>query len=332
NDQQELSIRVDLTIDELLAQRDALDEAIADQEQAIVELDDAIAAAKGRLSDLEGRRRNLSETITSLTETVADLTLHRFEVEEAMPAAIAVAHETRLLAKTPGLEVSLVTLDAYVRAAADVRRWHPDCAIRWQLIAGIASIESAHATFGGAWVASNGQVKGQLIIGPLLDGTLEDTAIIKDTDGGALDGNKKFDAAVGPFQFIPGTWKGYRLDATGDGFADPHNLYDAALSAAGYLCTTSRLADDGGIRRSVLSYNGSMKYVADVTGNAKRYILDLALPEPAYSPEALEVELGWNLQLSEPDEFAKLGLLGRVGPGPGSSVANTSSGLMDNDS
>ena len=46
----------------------------------------------------------------------------------------------------------------------------------------------------------------------------------------------EFDRAVGPMQFIPTTWQRFARDGDGNGAADPHNLYDAALSAAEYLC------------------------------------------------------------------------------------------------
>lgn len=41
--------------------------------------------------------------------------------------------------------------------------------------------------------------------------------------------------AMGPFQFMPGTWLGYGVDGNKDGKADPNDLVDAAFSAANYL-------------------------------------------------------------------------------------------------
>lgn len=44
-------------------------------------------------------------------------------------------------------------------------------------------------------------------------------------------------------QFIPSTWSnggpdgtGWGADGNGDGKKDPHNVFDAALAAGGYLC------------------------------------------------------------------------------------------------
>ena len=44
------------------------------------------------------------------------------------------------------------------------------------------------------------------------------------------------DRAVGPMQFLPASWARYGADGNGDGVRDPHQLDDAALAAAAYLC------------------------------------------------------------------------------------------------
>ena len=41
--------------------------------------------------------------------------------------------------------------------------------------------------------------------------------------------------ALGPMQFMPGTWPGYAQDANGDGSTDPQNIVDAAFASAKYL-------------------------------------------------------------------------------------------------
>src|SRR5687767_9098537 len=61
-------------------------------------------------------------------------------------------------------------------------------------------------------------------------------ASIVDTDGGVLDGDARWDRAVGPMRFIPSTWQLVGRDGNGDGIADPFSIDDAALSAAAYLC------------------------------------------------------------------------------------------------
>jgi hypothetical protein len=41
--------------------------------------------------------------------------------------------------------------------------------------------------------------------------------------------------ASGPFQFMPGTWDGYKVDGNNDGKTDINNMADAAYAAANYL-------------------------------------------------------------------------------------------------
>lgn len=41
--------------------------------------------------------------------------------------------------------------------------------------------------------------------------------------------------ASGPFQFMPGTWEGYKVDGNNDGKADINDMYDSAYAAANYL-------------------------------------------------------------------------------------------------
>ncbi len=316
NDHQELAVQVDVTVEELLGQQAALEADIAEQQDRARALRDSIDAKREERAQLVGQVVALGETIDALTAEIGALTRRRVEIEVELPTTMDELHQARLLARAPSVDFTLVTLDAYVRAAEGVQRHYPGCALRWELLAGIAQVESGHATFGGASVRPDGQVDRQ-ILGPLLDGTLPDTAIITDTEGGALDGNASFDAAVGPFQFLPGTWRLHGLDATGDGFADPHNLYDAGLSAAGYLCAVSSLGSDAAVRSSVLAYNHSLFYLADVTGRARSYIVALALPDAAYDPETVDAATGWTLQLGESDPYVALGQIGpRVKPVP----------------
>jgi membrane-bound lytic murein transglycosylase B len=73
-------------------------------------------------------------------------------------------------------------------------------------------------------------------------------------------------------QFIPSTWRIVARDGDLDGRADPHNLYDAALAAAEYLCRA-----DGGLEGALLSYNASGAYVREVLAHRRAYAA-LGLP------------------------------------------------------
>ncbi len=101
------------------------------------------------------------------------------------------------------------------------------------------------------------------ILGPALDGN--GFALIRDTDGGAYDGDGTYDRAVGPMQFIPSTWANWGADGNGDGRRDPHNIYDAALAAGRYLCAGTRdLTRRADLDRAILSYNRSDTYLRTV--------------------------------------------------------------------
>ncbi|WP_243874808.1 lytic transglycosylase domain-containing protein [Arthrobacter woluwensis] len=161
-------------------------------------------------------------------------------------------------------------LQSYAGAAVRSERSVPGCGIGWNTLAGIGYIESHHGTHGGHWVQPDGQVSGP-ILGPALDGN--GFAMIPDTDGGTLDGDTRWDRAVGPFQFIPSTWARYASRAAGDGAAaSPHNMDDAALTAARYLCAAGGdLGTPAGWTRAVFAYNHSQAYVDEVLAAANAY-------------------------------------------------------------
>lgn len=160
-------------------------------------------------------------------------------------------------------------LQAYAAAATVVNAGDAACGLGWNTVAAIGYIESGHGTYGGGVVLPDAG-SSRPIIGPALNG--KGYAAIPDTDGGRLDGDVQWDRAVGPMQFIPSTWLTAGRDGTGDGTADPHNLDDAALSAAAYLCADGRnLAEPGDWTAAVLSYNRSGAYVNNVRDQANSY-------------------------------------------------------------
>jgi membrane-bound lytic murein transglycosylase B len=160
-------------------------------------------------------------------------------------------------------------LRAYVAAAGMANAAAPACGIGWNTVAAVGFVESVHGALGGGRLTASGDVSGP-IIGPGLNG--EGFAAIADTDGGALDGDARWDRAVGPMQFIPSTWKLAGQDGNADGVADPHNIDDAALSAAGYLCGGGRdLTTAQGWTDAIWSYNQSEAYLEQVGVKAVEY-------------------------------------------------------------
>ena len=168
--------------------------------------------------------------------------------------------------------IPALTLRAYREAAAWAAGFDPDCRLPWPVLAGIGRIESNHGLFGGpATRFSAGGTVSPRITGPPLDGN--GVARIPDSDGGRWDGDATWDRAVGPMQFIPTTWRSLGRDGNGDRVADPNNLFDAAVSAAGYLCLSGDgdLGDPARLRQAIYSYNHSWPYVDAVLGWARLY-------------------------------------------------------------
>lgn len=160
-------------------------------------------------------------------------------------------------------------LTAYRRAADVLSRRDPSCNLHWSVIAGIGRIESGHA-YGGALLADGRTATP--ILGPRLDGSLAGTATIPDSTGGRFDGDPVWERAVGPMQFLPSTWLSYGQDGNGDGVRDPHNVYDAALGTAVYLCAGDRdLSRPADLRQALFSYNPSLEYVRAVLAWADHY-------------------------------------------------------------
>lgn len=161
-------------------------------------------------------------------------------------------------------------LAAYAGAAIAKHAERPDCLLGWNTLAGIGWVESRHGSYGGASIADDGTVSPP-IIGIALDGAT--TALITDTDGGAFDGDAEFDRALGPLQFIPGSWANWYVDASGDGVADPHNIDDAALAAANYLCrAVPTLGDEESWRAGIAAYNRDGAYLDAVATASLRYV------------------------------------------------------------
>ena len=216
------------------------------------------------------------------------LTAARVAERSANDLVLEVDHRRQLLdlvtaaAEVPPSDIPRLFLDAYRSAAARQALRTPGCRVQWTALAGIGKIETNHGRYRGARLALNGDVYPR-IIGIPLDGTR--SRLVRDTDTGELDGDAQFDRAVGPMQFIPGTWRRLGVDGNGDGRINPHNAYDAAQSAAAYLC---RAQPGGGLDRveqlrpALFSYNRSTSYGDSVLSWMQTYEgLAGALPPPA---------------------------------------------------
>ncbi|MBU8811547.1 lytic murein transglycosylase [Mycolicibacterium goodii] len=172
-----------------------------------------------------------------------------------------------VVVNSPGaLGIPGMALNAYRNAERMMAAAYPGCGVSWNLLAGIGRIESMHAN-GGATDARGTAVRP--IYGPALDGTLPGNEIIVQS---AQAGRVTYARAMGPMQFLPGTWARYASDGDGDGKAEVQNLFDASLAAARYLCSGGlNLRDQSQVMTAILRYNNSVAYAHNVLGWAAAY-------------------------------------------------------------
>ncbi len=171
---------------------------------------------------------------------------------------------------SPAVGISETALKAYGYAALRVGADLPACHLAWTTRAAIGKVESDHGTAKRATLQADGNALPP-IIGAPLDGQ-GGRQLVPDTDSGRFDGDRAYDHAVGPMQFLPRTWLQYQTDADEDGRTDPNDLNDAALAAGRYLCAGGKdLATSGGWWAAVLSYNELQAYAKSVFDAANDY-------------------------------------------------------------
>jgi len=161
-------------------------------------------------------------------------------------------------------------LYAYRRAENLLSRADDSCNLPWHLVAAIGRVESNHGRTNNNTLSADGLAKPG-IYGLPLDGK-DGRARINDTDNGTLDKDTVLDRAVGPMQFIPGTWSSVGVDADGDGSKNPQDIDDAATATGVYLCAgPGDLSKRADAEAAVLRYNRSSAYVDLVLEISERY-------------------------------------------------------------
>ncbi|MFM7063963.1 MAG: lytic transglycosylase domain-containing protein [Actinomycetes bacterium] len=224
---------------------------------------------RAEADDLTDRAADADALEAALTARADRLTAGLADDEAALAAAEREVAQAKVGAVIVGTDLPVLAADAYYRAARLLSLTDPNCGVPWWALAGIGRTESNHGRYRGAGVSPDGQVEPR-IYGPMLDGS-GPFAVVGDTDDGALDGTAAGERAVGPMQFLPGTWRTVGRDGTFDGVADPHNLYDAALGAGALLCRSGSLSSEAALRRSFRTYNNSGEYVQVVWERGQEY-------------------------------------------------------------
>ncbi len=181
-------------------------------------------------------------------------------------SALSAPPPTAVVTSPGSLRIPTVALNAYRNAERMMAASAPGCGMSWNLLAGIGRIESMHAN-GGATDVSGTAVRP--ILGPVLDGTLPGNEIIVQSRN---NDRVTYARAMGPMQFLPGTWSRYASDGNGDGKTEVQNLYDATLAAARYLCSGGlSMRDQNQVMTAILRYNNSVAYARNVLGWAAAY-------------------------------------------------------------
>jgi membrane-bound lytic murein transglycosylase B len=244
-------------------------------------------------------------------------------------AATLSAPPPPIIVSAPGtLKIPAIALSAYRNAERMMASAYPGCGVSWNLLAGIGRIESLHA-YGGATDPQGTPL--QPILGPVLDGTLAGNEVIVQA---VQAGRVTYARAMGPMQFLPGTWARYASDGNGDGKADIQNLYDASLGAARYLCSGNlNLRDRSQVLTAILRYNNSMAYAQNVLGWAAAYatgVPPVDLPMIGTAPPIGDAHLDPNPEGLGPgiglsaDDLASLSLMNAgqgIAPGPSQGIA-----------
>jgi membrane-bound lytic murein transglycosylase B len=197
-------------------------------------------------------------SVVAVTKTPTPFNIAATTVSAPPPAAVV---------NSPGtLRIPAMALSAYRNAERMMAAAHPGCGVSWNLLAGIGRIESMHAN-GGAIDARGTAVRP--IYGPALDGSLPGNEIIVQS---RTADRITYARAMGPMQFLPGTWSRYASDGDGDGKADVQNLFDSSLAAARYLCSGGmNLRNPSHVMAAIMRYNNSVAYARNVLGWAAAY-------------------------------------------------------------
>ena len=163
---------------------------------------------------------------------------------------------------------------AYQRAASVMAEARPKCHLEWPVLAAVGRVESDHGQVDGGTLGSDGTVEPARY-GATLNGRRGQPEV-RDTDAGALDGKRRWDRTMGPFNLLPTTWTVMGVDADSDGRRDPQDIDDAALAAAVVLCGQGHdLAKSPALTAALRNLNPADGYPRAVTTAAGEYATEL---------------------------------------------------------
>jgi len=190
------------------------------------------------------------------------------------PGRPAAAFNTWAVSLSKTLNIPVVALESYAYAEWALTQTRPTCKLQWTTLAGIGSVASDHGRVSEPERPRSLDADGvphPTLMGPALDGLAGRVKVI-DSDGGALDGDQKWDHAMGPMQLLPSMWRASGVDGDGDGLANAQDIDDAALAAAYHLCGASQdLSVVANWKTAVNSYHGMALNIDKVYNAAQQY-------------------------------------------------------------
>lgn len=161
---------------------------------------------------------------------------------ESVPDLVVRSVATRTRYDDRLAEAPTEVVMAYQRAATVINAAAP-CNLDWMVLAALGKLASNH---------------GQ---GPAVGRPLNGRAgrsRVSDTDAGALDGNPRWDAPVGPMGLLPEVWSRVAVDADGDSVRDVNDIHDATLGVAVLLCAGGAdLSDAEALGAALRGYDAS---------------------------------------------------------------------------
>lgn len=152
--------------------------------------------------------------------------------------------------------------------------------VDWRLVAAVGQ-----ASDGSAGVFING-------FGDM-DPTVSDRAEASDTDRGRFDLDAGADRRAGPLRMLPSVVVSHGQDGNFDGISDPHNIFDAAATAAAFLCEHQAAYDPKGALTAWYGAGGrrvnqALAAWTDITAGSLPApgLVPSGAPLAAYPPEA----------------------------------------------